>query len=340
MKKLILLSTLVALATSMYAQTVALHSSTGHSFFKGTSALVSAYAAASDGDTIYLSGGSFTAPSNFEKGLIIIGAGHYVDSTLATGKTFINGNVQLRENADNFYLEGVEVSGQIILYSSESINGVTIKRCKINGQFNVLGNLTNPSTNLMIIGNVLLQRINLQNAQTVIMANNLISNTFEQSYGNLISNNVIMGFIWGSSYDCLFKGDNNTFQNNIVLYTGYSAQAVGTGNIFNKNIYVVATPNYGTNGTDLGNYTGIPQADIFVDQSGTVFDYAHNYHLQAPTTYIGSDGETEVGLYGGTFPYKEGAVPLNPHIQLKDIAPISDAEGNLQIQIQVEAQND
>lgn len=69
-----------------------------------------------------------------------------------------------------------------------------------------------------------------------------------------------------------------------------------------------------------------------------VFNYAHNYHLKSPTTYLGTDG-TEVGIYGGTFPYKEGSVPRNPHIQLKNIASKTDDNGSLQIEIQVEAQD-
>ena len=99
-----------------------------------------------------------------------------------------------------------------------------------------------------------------------------------------------------------------------------------------------AAPGYGTSFTALNNYTNIPQANIFVNQTGTTFNYTHDYHLQAPTTYLGTDG-TQVGIYGGTFPYKEGAVPLNPHIQLKNIAPTTDANGDLQIQIQVKAQD-
>jgi hypothetical protein len=100
---------------------------------------------------------------------------------------------------------------------------------------------------------------------------------------------------------------------------------------------VEPTPNYGAASTSIGNYTGIDRATIFVNQTGTPFDYSHNYHLQAPTTYLGTDN-SEVGIYGGTFPYKEGAVPGNPHIQIKNIAPTTDANGDLHIQIQVGAQ--
>ena len=341
MKRQTLFTLIIVIATSitMNAQTIALHSSTGVQIVNGNTALATAYTNAQSGDTLYLSGGTFTPPATFDKKLTIIGAGHYVDSTLATGKTFINGNVTLTENADLLYLEGVEITGIFTITTNHSVNNVIVKRCKINGAFNALGNLSNPTSNLSLIGNVLVSRINIENIQNAIISNNIISNTFQGSNGNLICNNVIMGYIWGSSMDYLFYGSNNTLNNNIILWEGYNANVNGSGNTFNNNLYVEPTPNYGTTATSLGNYTGILQANIFVNQNGTAFNYTHDYNLQAPTTYVGTDG-SQVGIYGGTFPYKVGAVPFNPHIQVKNIAPTTDSNGNLQIQIQVEAQND
>jgi len=139
----------------------------------------------------------------------------------------------------------------------------------------------------------------------------------------------------------VFSGSNNTFSNNICIYTTNNgfAQSGSTGNFYYNNLFVSSSPNYGTTSTYIGNYTGIAQTAIFVSQTGNTFNYSHNYHLQNPETYLGTDA-TQVGIYGGAFPYKEGAVPLNPHIQSKNIATSTDANGDLQIQIQVKAQND
>ncbi len=341
MKKQTLFTLIIATATSMTvnAQTIALHSSTGVQIIKGNTALATAYTAALSGDTLYLSGGTFTPPSSFDKQLMIFGAGHYVDSTLATGKTFINGALTLRENADLFYLEGVELTGNISFTNNHAVNSVAIKRCKINGEINVLGDFSNPTTNLSLIGNVIVQGINLTNAQTALLSNNIIVKSFSGSYGNILSNNIILGYFWGSSMDYLFFGNNNTLNNNIIIWDGYNANVNGSGNTFNNNLYVEPAPNYGVTPTATDNYTGIAQTAIFVNQTGAAFDYTHNYHLQAPATYIGTDG-TEVGIYGGTFPYKEGAVPINPHIKIMNNATTTDANGDLQIQIEIEAQND
>ncbi|MDD4672151.1 MAG: hypothetical protein PHI03_04390 [Bacteroidales bacterium] len=336
MKKQTLLTLMVAIATSVTinAQTIALQSSTGSQLFKGQTALADAYTAASNADTLYLSGHTFAPPSAFDKQLTVIGAGHYVDSTLATGKTFISGSVILSENADGFYLEGVEITGGLYFTSNASVNNVVIKRCKVNSTVTISGDLSNPTTNLSLVGNVFIGRIDIDNATNVLLSNNIIANRLFNSNSNQISNNIFLYSSY-SSY-CIYGGNNNYINNNVFL-TGYIND--GNGNTFRNNVIVSSTPGYGATPTASGNYIGIAQADIFVNQTGTAFNYAHDYHLQNPETYLGIDG-TQVGIYGGTFPYKEGAVPLNPHIQLKNIAPTTDANGNLQIEFQVEAQED
>jgi hypothetical protein len=333
MKKQAILALIVAIATSVtvHAQTIALHSATGVQIIKGTTALATAYTAAQSGDTLYLSGGTFTPPSVFDKKLMIFGAGHYVDSTLATGKTFINGILALQDNADMFYIEGVEITSHLTFPTNTSINNVTIKRCKINGTTSIVGDLSKPSNNLALIGNVFIGPISLSNATNVLIANNIIQGGFNPTNGNDLNNNIFLNT--NTSY--FLYGDNNRLNNNIFLNLWITA---GVGNVFNNNLFVSTTPTYGSSPTILNSYTGIAQTAIFVNQTGNAFNYEHNYHLQNPTTYLGTDG-TQVGIYGGTFPYKEGAVPTNPHIQVKNIAPKTDANGNLQIQIQVGAQN-
>lgn len=340
MKKQTLLTLIIATATSISinAQTVALHSPSGAQILKGNTALATAYTAAQGGDTLYLSGGTFTPPAAFDKKLMIFGAGHYVDSTLATGKTFINGNITLSENADLFYLEGVEINGNCSFTNNHSINNAVIKRCKINGTLNITGDLSNPSNNLSLIGNVFINTLNLANATNVFITNNILNQIISPTNGNQINNNIFLNGSYSSSYGyCVFWGDNNQLNNNIFLFT--SGLAGGIGNVFKNNLLVAPTPAYGTTPTIIGNYTGVAQTAIFVNQTGFAFDYAHNYQLKTPGTYPGTDG-SQIGIYGGTFPYKEGAVPLNPHIQIKNIAPTTDANGDLQIQIQVGAQND
>ena len=49
------------------------------SVFYGTNALVDAYNASDNGDVIILSSGAFNPPASIQKGISIIGVGHYPD---------------------------------------------------------------------------------------------------------------------------------------------------------------------------------------------------------------------------------------------------------------------
>lgn len=338
MKKTLLISILIATAITVNAQKVALLHNGVTTIFSSVNPFTDAYTAAVSGDTIYLPGGSFTPPTLINKALTIFGAGHYVDSTMVTGKTYINGGFTLQADADKFYMEGLEINGGVDFTSNESVNQVNIRRCKINTTINIPGNLTKPSTNFSLIGSVVQGNIDLENAQTVLISNSILQGQVVNSNGNLFNNSIWLNnyVSWGTG--STIGGNNNQLNNNIFIRSSPDL-IYGSGNIFIRNLCVHATPGYGTLPTVNNTYPGVDQVNIFVNQTGYVFDYSHNYHLKTPATYLGTDGK-EVGIYGGAFPYKEGAVPANPHFITKNIAAKTNINGQLQIQIQVAAQKD
>ena len=89
----------------------------------------------------------------------------------------------------------------------------------------------------------------------------------------------------------------------------------------------------GGSATDLNNYHGIDFTTVYVNAG------EEDFHLlgDAKTTYLGDDGK-EVGIYGGMLPFKEGAVPSNPHIIQKMISTTSESNGFLNISFKVGAQ--
>jgi len=318
-------------------QKVALHHIGTTTIFSGSNPLIDAYTAAVANDTIYLPGGTFVPPTNFDKKIIVFGAGHYQTATVATGKTFINGNVILKENADNFYLEGVEVNGDFTFSNNEAVNQVVVKRCKINGALNVVGNLSFPSTNFGLFGSVIIGNIDLANAQNVLVSNSIIQGRVLNSIGNAFNNNIMLNeyFYYGS--EAPINGNNNQVNNNVFRKINGGNLITGNGNIVNNNLCSLAAPSFGTLPTLSGNYFGIAETVIFVNHTGGSFNYSNDYHLQNTTSYLGLDG-TQVGIYGGLFPYKEEAIPTNPHIESKTIAPQTNASGELNIQVLVKAQ--
>ena len=336
MKRITLFVITIAIAIMLQGQKVALHSSTGIKLFTGTEAFRLAYTEATHGDTIYLPGGGFSTPSYINKKVRIYGAGHYPDSTLATGKTILIGTINLYEEADGTHIEGVEITSNLTLYNNHAVDNVTIIRCKINGAIDINGGMTNPSKNLNIFNNVIVGNISLQNGQNIGVFNNIIQGRLLNSYGNVIKNNVFLYTYTGTASFYIIGGDNNDLHNNIFWSTDNRYINGFTNKLFN-NIFVNGSPILGTNPQGSGNYYLVTRADIFINQEGTAFGYEYNYHLQNPASYPGTDNK-EVGIYGGFYPYKEGAVPSNPHIIIKSIAPATDENGQLSIVVKAGAQ--
>ncbi|MDL2308637.1 hypothetical protein LJC53_03515 [Bacteroidales bacterium OttesenSCG-928-C03] len=338
MKRLFFLLAFMLIAVLVFSQQryIALHSNGEVNFFgHPTTAFNDAYTAANSGDTLYLPGGLFAPPANFAKGLTIIGAGHYPDSTQATGKTIINGNVVLKTGADNFYLEGLEVTGIFQIgyetWARDTVENITVKRCKINGAINCIANSS--VDRVAFIQSVLIGNMAANYFINTAVFNCIIQGNMQNSNQNVFEHNVFLS----STYADGITGNNNIIINNIFVRE-YSWEVNGNGNQIHNNI-TVKTPTFNGIGNDTLNNYVVNRDDLLINQSGTTFDYSHDYHLQSPASYLGTDG-TQVGIYGGVYPYKEGAVPSNPHISSKVIAPQTNSSGELQIEINVNAQDE
>jgi hypothetical protein len=333
MKKGILFSVLVLLALGMSAQQkVALQSNGTTTIFGGSSPFIDAYNAAVDGDTIYLPG-AVLAPPVINKRLAIYGAGHYPDSTTATGKTILTGNLNIQEDADSLFLEGVEVTGTLSLYHAHSVNHVMISRCKVS-DLNITGDLAPPSS-FNTVKECVIGNMNISNAMQCVITNNIIQGKISNGNNNAIYNNI---FTYSNSWYhyVLNNVDNCSISNNIFLHTQNAIHTNCELSTFTHNVFPGA-PGTGSN-TFTANYNNVPMAGFFIDQTGFVFDYSHDYHLADPSSYPGNAG-SEVGVYGGLFSYKEGAVPSNPHFISQDIPVYTNEEGMLEVNIKVSAQD-
>jgi len=321
---------------------VALHAATGVQFFSDDNALQTAYAAAVDNDTIYLPGGSFTPPPKFEKKLRIIGVGHNPSATTATFMTKISGNFNLSDQASGFYLEGVEITGNLNFDTNESVNDIVIKRCKFGG-LGVNGDQTSPSENCIFQENIM-GGIDARNLLNSVFFNNIIQNTVNEARSLTFLNNLFMhidcsGYTYtptfGYANGCMFK--NNIFlQGSCGNVVGGNGQSTYSHNIFCS--YDLSIIQLGLDPIVDNNYS-MNRNDIFINYTGGGFDYAQDYHLTAAAqANLGDDG-TECGIYGGFYPYKELSVPSTPHISSKNISNTSDANGMIHIDINVQAQD-
>ena len=310
--------------------------------FYGQNSLVDAYTAAVNGDNLYLSTGFFTAPTAIAKGIKIIGAGHFPDSLNVARRTTILSGLKINAGADSLLLEGLYINGDISYAAASSINYVKVIRCRLgNATFNsssTTASKNNCSFDECFIdggisfskygNNLFVKHCVIQNGITNVDGNALIDSNVFLSIGSInwiysskVINNIILG---NSQY-------NNDFG------AGYTTGTVNSGNSFNNNLFVSSSINFSSN-SQSNNYLGVAQANIFVNQTGSAIDYSHDYHLKSPTTYLGTDG-TQVGLYGGTTPFKDKGLPSNPQILTKSVGNQTDANGNLQINFKVKAQD-
>ncbi|WP_370479067.1 hypothetical protein [Tamlana flava] len=328
---IVLLFVVVGYSTAQ--KSVALHSNGTTTIFGGDTPLTEAYDAAATGDTLYVSGGNFVSPTTIDKGLVIIGAGFDTDSTAVTGKTYIydstvnSGRIEIGSNASNLYMEGMHFQGGLFK-TDASITGFTLIRLKINDL--IFSNTGATPTNASIIQCEIAGDTNIQGVSYSVVSNCILRGRIQNSDSNVFKNNVITdqnGF--GTLQNC----DSNTFTNNIFNSNSLISDGACSYNNFQYNIFANASPSLGTGNTDLNNYKGIDLATVFVDKA------ASDFHLlpDASSTYLGDDG-TEVGLYGGLLPFKEGAVPVNPHISYKSIQTTTDSNGFLNVSFKVEAQ--
>lgn len=318
-------------------QKVALQHNGISTIFSSSSPFVDAYNASVTGDTIYLPGGNIPFPSIIDKGLTIYGVGHYPDSTMATNKTILNGSITIAANADNLLLEGIEFTGNINFGTNLKTDNVIIKRCRVaNIVYNGTGDAATRCENNTITGNVIAGSINFTNAFACMLSNNIINGVINGGSSIGIANNIFLSN--GTSY--IFNNVDNSSITNNIIFQKYNVNYVHNYcdlSTFAYNIFSLI-PSVGNNTFESNNWYNVDMATIFVDQAGNTFDYAHDYHLIDPATYVDAVG-TQIGIYGGIFPYKTGAVPVNPHIQTKAISTQTNAAGEINVNIKVGAQN-
>ncbi len=315
----------------------ALHQSGQTTFFSGIDAFVEAYNASADGAIIYLSGGSFLVPDTIAKSITVFGAGHHPEFTGATGQSKLTEDVLLAAGAGNAYFEGLYLTGRLSFVYGNRIDDVVFRRCRIDGIISYGSSVSRPDfpSNTLFTECVLTSTSshlfgtsrNVTIANSILFANNLA----HFHYGTL-ENSLIL-----STGSVVLTMSTHSVVRNCVIAKG--SHSTSNNNAFLNNVFfnVESMPAPGTN-TFSNNYYDVGRDNFFVDQEGAVFDYTHDYHLRLPAQYMGTDG-TQVGIYGGMHPFKEGSVPMIPHVISKSISHSIDAEGKLQVEIEVSAQD-
>ena len=329
MKSLLLLTSIL-FSISLSGQNIIAVQQGGNATFYSN--IDSAITHSVNGDTIYLPGGSFSIAGAINKSIHIVGAGSdFIDSSLATGITRLNG-VWFDGGFDGGSIEGVSISPglynfSIIFGGYSNYNAITnfsVSRNYLQGGIKTLSSCSLFSIN--------------QNVISGAGSNNVIYAADGSISNSSIINNEILGVI--------VIGSNNYIGNNIFFYNGNSINALGCtieNNIFHSQESGGQNCIFNNNiNASPYSYTGNIGANNFFDSWSNTFINSNNsnYNLNpsSPGKNGGTDG-TDIGIYGGSFSWKDGMVPSNPHIQTKNISGVTDTNGNLHINIKVAAQD-
>lgn len=127
------------------------------------------------GSSIYLPAiiGDYTDPGfTVNKKVYIYGAGHDPDSSAATGRTVINGNITVNQGADSGGISGLYITGDIYV---NTVNTFHIQRNRLNNLY-----FNSNVKNLLFTNNVVAGFLSGGNAQNCIFQYNFFGNTHAQ----------------------------------------------------------------------------------------------------------------------------------------------------------------
>lgn len=283
--------------------------------------------AAPNNATYYIPGGNFTCDSIAKK-VHFVGAGFHSDSTLSTNKTTLNSLFDLYDMADGSIFEGLNITGAVYVSSNNIINNITIKRCRL----------------VSLVGNFKINNLSV--------VNSVIISTFTNTKNSTVSNSYIGSWI-DNNENCIFKNcimkcpttvncKNIVIKNSYIKYQDY----ISATNLFLTFINNLIIDTVVANSSYVYSNNIINQSFENTFQSGTLnssyeaFNELTNYQLKSTSLgkNAGDDG-TDIGIYGGAYSWKEGAVPSNPHISKKIIGGQTDNNGNLNINVTVRGQS-
>ncbi len=288
--------------------------------YYGSGALTTAYAAATEGDTIALSAGSFTPPTTIDKGITVRGTG--ID---AESKTYISGSASFCATDSNrvITIEGVWFPNTIYISNNASGNGQgTIRFVKDYLNYGFRANKSNQYSTAKG------PKIRFYN---VLCYQN--SGYESDSYPNVIMYNSYVQRPWSqfsessSAYvNCIVYinanyGPGETAANNLNFYNCIIQQHMSSGS-FPESVTCFNCLYYKIDSSECHLFDNLTKGgnNYFVSSSIFSGEEGHKWSeltKEAQDTYLGTDG-TQVGVYGGKYPYNTdidiplGSNPDNP----------------------------
>lgn len=332
---LILITSTTAWTQSVY--TVNSDPTSGADFFS----LQTAVDGVNSGDTLLVSGGSYTS-TIINKKVIIIGPGYFFGANPVSGisAAVING-LKLESGAGGSTIMGVKIMKSsnnytLWIYDLNS-STVLIQRNYIGEHSSYVINIEN-SSNILFLQNFIISKDQSFQSRTAIKLNasnctfyNNIIRFEETLFLSVSSSDSFRNNVFHASVSTNSNLDINglNFINNI-FYGTYNS-VLGTPSITNYNI---CTDNLFSSG--VGNQQNVTATIFKGFPTGTVSSEDRRYELITGSPAIGAGlGGIDCGAYGGLMPYEPSGFPSGPAIIEFDVPMI----GSDSIDIHIKARS-
>lgn len=291
------------------------------STYYGASALQQAYNAATHGDVITLSSGSFLG-TDIKKAITLRGAGMQVDTVSHTEPTVITNNFTI--DISDTLSHRLTIEG---IYSNQTIKVNTLKnamflKCRFY-EFAYSSSSSSKMVDLNFIHCRIASYFRLANGSAAFT--NCVINNIYQSNSSPVS--------LTNCYTKAGPDQNNSEFKNCIIVNTFSGTSSST---YYNNLYV-ANPNSNLNSPNNTNVK-IPNTDERIKFLTGDYSDDKDYVLTDAVRALikGTDG-TEVGIHGGSLPYDP--TPTNPQITKFNVAAKSTADGKLSVDIEVNSAN-
>ena len=348
----ILLLGLVAATGSSFAQNlITLQSGENATFYTN---LDTALFYAKNGDDIYLPGGYIKANSEtlkIDKAVNIIGVGYNPYTNSATENTIIQCSIEIMPNVNGGSISGI--NNNHVMRIHNAVSNFSVNRCLISTIYISDEYASIQPTNIIIsetIVNTIIGNVNyLYSGPQNVLISNCILGKWDDNYALYCNrswveltckNCIIFGVDNGGGTGLIQNISNSVFEN-CILVCRDNIRPGGDNNKFKNCVFTMSNPETFAGNTNLVFNSIFDQApnSIFIDPQNFIFNMKNNYNLRedSPGKNAGRDG-TDIGIYGGIFPWKDGGLPVNPHFQQVQVRGTTDANGNLNVNIKVEAQ--
>jgi hypothetical protein len=348
MNKFFILSIFIVISTvNLFSyKAIIVQNSSGAKMYQVTE-LQKALDSAVAGSDVYLPGYDWSSSSfTVKKKLNIYGTGFYSSATSKTGKTIL-GTVTFNTGSDSALLEGVYIDNDLRIShtASHKVSNLMIRRCNIRG----LQIANGDSSKFHTFKDCIFHNPRIQSRAVGIKIYNSIIDPYPNStlYGIIFESyntsyiNCVLHYSNVNSSKGLFWVDNsafNLFENCIFLNT-YKLSTMGKNNGFIRCMSTFNQTDWGVDNYNENCLVNQKKDSVFVD-SLNIFSFTedYDYHLNPNSLgkNYGTDGK-DLGIYGGTYPYKDLGIPIIPYIKNYNAASKT-VDGKLEVTIEVESQ--